>query len=611
MVKGSATKLQKSGIAAAFVLLASALLQGCFEPEVGEPKSVPCTVSAEDSAGSLFTLSGTVRYGHVATQTGPVKLNYTSGITLRPARRVLVQALDTCGDVVVEKPTDDSGRFTLQVPGGRVKVVVAAQLKDNSYAGTGYCAGARWDVRVVDNTHSKDIWNYDPGVSASQDTSSINIDIPLSHNGTSYTNRSAAPFALADTIVNALEKVCQAVPATNFPAVLVNWSPNNRPTPGDKTLGEITTSHFTVEAWSGLSYPQLYILGKEGVDTDEYDDHVVAHEFGHYLENSIYRSDTIGGSHGPGDMLDPRVAFGEGYGNAFSAMTFDNSLYIDTYGSRQASGFSINVASAPSSDQDRGIHSEKSAQYFLWKLYDNHSRSFQRIDYVLRNYQKSSAALTSLLTFASYYNKLYGGAADNLQTLWTSGTTLNLPYNALCAGTCSGSGDTEDPFDKDGDLGAAMSGSRTYSVTVYPTPLPTPLPTSGVRAAEFWNPYRELLAGTNAATAHEVIDAGPNSSYFPNKLGYVRLYRYLHNTGSNGAVRITLALGGGRNCNDEDYTDMVVYDAGRVVASDWSLGGCPDVQFSAVNGKEYVITVEGVQDSRSLGVPSYSITVAR
>ena len=56
---------------------------------------------------------------------------------------------------------------------------------------------------------------------------------------------------------------------------------------------------------------------------------------------------------------------------------------------------------------------------------------------------------------------------------------------------------------------------------------------------------------------------------------------------------------------------MVVYDAGRVVASDWSLGGCPDLQFTAVNGKEYVVTVEGVQDSRSLGVPSYSITVSR
>jgi len=565
-----------------------------------------------------FSVAGRVRYGHVPTQTGPIKLNYT-GITYRAARRITVEAQDNCGNAVAEAVTDDLGNYSLTVPGYAVKVVPTSRLSATNASSGGSCQGASWNTRIVDNTRSKAVWGYDSGTLHQASNTAFNIDIPLTHNGTSYTSRAAAPFALADTVVSAMERVCQAVPNTAFPALIVNWSPNNRPTSGDKTVGDITTSHFTVESWNGQDFPQLYILGKEGVDTDEYDDHVVAHEFGHYLENSIYRSDTIGGAHGVGDMLDPRVAFGEGYGNAFSGMTFNNSVYVDTYGTRQATGFSINVASAPSSDQDRGIHSEKSVQYMLWSLYNNNTQSFGKVDHILRNYQRSTPALTSLLSFASYYNSVYGGTAQSLQTLWES---LNLPYDALCVGTCTigSAGNTADPFDLDGDIGTRMASTRTYSVTVYTDPPPSPLPTSGVKSAQFWNPYRQLQLGTNAVTDHEVIDAGPNSSYFPNKLGYTRWYHYSH-TGSSALVNISLTLGGGRSCA-YDFTDLVVYESGTRIAYDWTYGGCPSVQFTGIAGHQYVVVVEGVLDVGGLpisgggtrsqvGVPSYQMTVQR
>ena len=61
------------------------------------------------------------------------------------------------------------------------------------------------------------------------------------------------------------------------------------------------------------------ILGDAGVDTDEYDESVIVHEWGHYLPDRSYRATTVlADRHGGGDLLDMRVAFSEGWANAYS-----------------------------------------------------------------------------------------------------------------------------------------------------------------------------------------------------------------------------------------------------------------------------------------------------
>jgi hypothetical protein len=65
---------------------------------------------------------------------------------------------------------------------------------------------------------------------------------------------------------------------------------------------------------------EIYVLGKALVDTDEFDSHVIVHEWGHYFDANLARSDSPGGRHGPGDVLDPRIAFGEAWGNAVASM---------------------------------------------------------------------------------------------------------------------------------------------------------------------------------------------------------------------------------------------------------------------------------------------------
>jgi len=67
-------------------------------------------------------------------------------------------------------------------------------------------------------------------------------------------------------------------------------------------------------------------------DSDEFDDPVLLHEYGHFLESSFSRSSSPGGAH-DGSPTDPRLAWGEGYGTYTGATIAGSSLYIDTFAS--------------------------------------------------------------------------------------------------------------------------------------------------------------------------------------------------------------------------------------------------------------------------------------
>ena len=103
-------------------------------------------------------------------------------------------------------------------------------------------------------------------------------------------------------------------PSANFPALIIDW--------GAQTDGTFFDS--------GRSQ-RIALLADLTADTDEFDQHVVAHEFGHYIEHNFSRADNIGGAHGIGDKLDPRVAFGEGFGYAFAAIVLNDPVARDSF----------------------------------------------------------------------------------------------------------------------------------------------------------------------------------------------------------------------------------------------------------------------------------------
>jgi hypothetical protein len=145
----------------------------------------------------------------------------------------------------------------------------------------------------------------------------------------------------------------------------------------------------------------------DGDDTEEFDDHVIAHEWGHYFEDKFSRSDSIGGAHGIGDLLDMRVAFGEGFATALSGIALDDPNYCDTlWFGGNLRGFRIDIEGGNSAPA--GWFSEFSVLKLIYDLWDDNvdgsdavSMGFSPIYDVMTGQQSVTPAFTSIFTFAS------------------------------------------------------------------------------------------------------------------------------------------------------------------------------------------------------------------
>lgn len=613
------------------------------EPAKGLDVSIePVPVSERVPAGQVgalatFTVSGLVNYQRYYPNSVGVGMDYSAAATL-PVRRAVVQVIQSPNTVIATGRTDDTGNYSISVTaagGATLFVRVLARSTVTNYMKDGAggvgpdenCNGASWDIRVVNNSTNNVLSQTDYSLRPQYvlDTSTFaapndstpqtrNATASMTWNGTNaYTQRAGAPFALLDTAVAGLETACQGRANINFPLLYMNWSSDNTTTSGNRYQGNIGTSFFTTETTSRVA--NLYILGRVNVDTDELDRHIVAHEFAHYLENKIYRSDSIGGSHSLNDSLDPRLAFGEGFGNAFSAFVHynsftndENNVYQDTSGNAQATGFSIDVSTPPANSpgglihDDRGPWSETAVQHVLWRLWSNpgdNSRTYARIHEVLEGDHKTTPATTNILTFASHFARRNGVSTDGLQSSWTNAGVFNTTINALCDGGCGGS-PVYDVWDSGNYLGLDYAATRRYRQGAL----------GAVQSAPFWQLYRPLASGANAATTHDTIKWGGYavSGTHLNKFGLRRLYKVTA-TSSRTTVRVSSISQSGETCSSGDLLDMAAYRQGTLLAVDEATSGatanCPSVTFCSTPGETYIVEIAGFGT-----VGSYSLEVS-
>jgi len=306
------------------------------------------------------TVSGTLTYDRVPfpaiARTGLDYLN----IFQQPIRQAPVELLNAAGVVLDSTVSDDNGGYSFTVLSGQeVRVRVRSEIQRG--------APNEIDLKVVDNTSGNAIYALQGTLSEVPTTNQTrDLNAASGWNGTSYAStRAAAPFALLDTIYGAIEDFIAIDAEVDFPAFLVQWSTRNRAESGNVADGQIGTSSFTISNGT----PVIRILGDENNDTDEYDVHVVVHEFGHYFEEALSRSDSIGGPHTQSDRLDARIAFGEGWGNALSGMILEDPVYRDSSFAAQGRGFGINVEN--NTHTSTGWYSEASVQSILYDLFDN------------------------------------------------------------------------------------------------------------------------------------------------------------------------------------------------------------------------------------------------
>ena len=337
-------------------------------------------------------ISGTVYYEriHVKNVGGSSMLDY-SNITKETAKQVSVEAIDRSNSLVDSTFTDDKGDYTLSnIPNNTdIKIRVYAKMKKSN----------RWDLKVLDNKDGNSLYGIEGNFKNSGNSNSIR-DLTASSS-----NQSSPPFAILDSIYLAMRRFIAIDSNINFPPLKVNWSTQN-----------INSGTY----YDGIN--TIMMQGDQQGDSDEYDDHIVIHEWGHYFEKNFSRADNIGGQHGTGEYLDIRVAFGEGWGNSLSAMITDDPIYFDTMGS---DGWNMNVETA--SHDTPGWFSEASIQRILYDIYDSHNDGKDRLSLglkpiyeVLTHGEKNTPAFTSIFSFITELKKAYPNSTSKVDDITSS-----------------------------------------------------------------------------------------------------------------------------------------------------------------------------------------------
>lgn len=497
--------------------------------------TVAITVSSV-SAG-VVTVSGVVRFERVPfLTTGSKPLNFAAPVLL-PAREVEVQVLEaTSGAPLSSGITDATGAYSFTVPGN---TIVAIRVMARTVR------SGRWNVRVQDGVGGLLPYSYtSPAFNSSTGTQDVTLLTGIAANGTAIPSqqRASGPFAILDTIYTSMQTILAVAPDTVFPALFVDWGAQNSGT-------------FFSSGSDGFG-PRIALLSDLTEDTDEFDQHVVAHEFGHYLEHVFSRSDSIGGPHALGDLLDMRVAFGEGFGYAFAAIVLNDTDARDSFvfqGNHVSAGFNIEVNPA------NGCWcSESSVWSILWDIYDVSTAvpdapdtielGFAPIWELMTGAQKDTPAMTSIFSFAAALKAARPGDAAGIDALLTA-------QNITSAGI------------------------DAFATTQASTPLPGLLPLYPVITPG--NPVDVVSRGTRTE---------PQQLF--NKAGNRAFLRFVPQTSGNVNISVvTSNTSGGASAADPDY---LVWRSGTLVALQFDAPNAepPRTETGSLNvtaGQTYII----------------------
>jgi hypothetical protein len=359
-----------------------------------------CGGGGGDSGPTSVTVSGVVQYEFVPPNPNCQGLNFSSTV-VRPIRAATVQLVDSSNAELARTVSGEDGSYSFAgiEPNTDVSIRVRAELKKTG--------SPSWDVEVRDNVVDPD----DPSPPALADrplyaiasnfnTGGTNLTRNLTArtgwDGSSYTGtRAAAPFAVLDSIYSAMQLITSVEPNAAFAPLDAFWSVNNTLTStSDIDAGELNGTFYRFDLVS------IFILGDAAVDTEEFDDHVVVHEWGHYFEDNFARADSVGGLHSVGDQLDARVAFSEGWATAFAAFALDGPIYCDTGAAGSTGGFGIGAEVGAYDAQ--GWYDEISVLRFIYDLWDTTDDESEGLN---------TGADTGSIGFAPIYDTMVGPQA--------------------------------------------------------------------------------------------------------------------------------------------------------------------------------------------------------
>ena len=261
----------------------------------------------------------------------------------KPVRYAIVEVVESStSNVLASSSTDFAGNFSITYTPSPVSAIYMRLFAETTGA-------SNPPVRVMDVNTAAGFTvagaDFTPSIGTS---SQVQLFIPVS----SY---AAGAFNIMDVFTYAGEFIKSLEGSPPSPEVKAYWN-----------SGNWSYGTYFCDTFDAVYCPNgdgTYILGGDGSgggDTDEYDDDVLLHEYGHYAASLYSRDDSQGGSHWITDNdLDMRLSWSEGWchfmlaavkewmdinhpGSLSSSGGSPITTYVDTDGTG-ASFFDINV----------------------------------------------------------------------------------------------------------------------------------------------------------------------------------------------------------------------------------------------------------------------------
>ncbi len=274
---------------------------------------------------------------------GPDGLDLSQPVMV-PIREARIDVFDPLtGEVFSVGGTDRHGNFRAVLPFGSDSILRALSQSSDSV------------LTVADNTRGGAIYFVSTEIDAEVSPLLVASDA----------TRASGAFNILEVVRQGNDFLLEIDPDLRVPNLNVFWSPNNRAVAGNIEAGQIGGTFFNAETNTA------FMLGDRATDSDEFDDSVILHEYAHLLATQFSRDDSPGGAHLLGDVLDPRVAWSEGWANFFSAWVRDNPIYRDSLGFGGESVLEHNLEDNVIIGDQPGYWSEFSIHSILWDLADS------------------------------------------------------------------------------------------------------------------------------------------------------------------------------------------------------------------------------------------------
>ena len=293
--------------------------------ELASSESSACVVA--HSVPDAITVTGTAQFQRFNDNSGGL----TTKSTL-PIRYAEVEALNVIGTRVNCGWTDNSGNFTLRVP----RATTVYTIRVNSRA-----LNSSVQVSVLDRPTTNQVYSISANLNTNENQSSTTVNLATASTSGQVLG---GAFNIFDQILKSNEFLRANVSGfTVAPKATIYWTAGV--TPGEY-VGSATSAVSFFNASSSSSLPEaIYILGGISgsvcTDTDHFDNTIIIHEYGHFLEKKYATSDSPGGSHNGAMLLDPRLAWSEGWADFFQGAVLAREVYRDTTGNADCGNASL------------------------------------------------------------------------------------------------------------------------------------------------------------------------------------------------------------------------------------------------------------------------------